>query len=112
MNKFIKNKAIIYAEINNMFNEQKKENKLNFTYKEGLIAGYLKGVEEAFKLFGIKDLNIDFFYLTNEDRMLVNEDNLPNMTDEEYSQWYNNSKIINGVRVGLPFILKPINDDN
>lgn len=35
---------------------------------------------------------------------LVYEDELPEMTEQEYAEWFKESKIVDGVRMGPPFI--------
>jgi hypothetical protein len=37
-----------------------------------------------------------------EETQLVYEDQLPKMSDEQYSEWFNKSKIVDGVRMGPP----------
>lgn len=36
--------------------------------------------------------------------ILINEDDLPEMTNEEYKEWFKESSIVDGVRMGRPFV--------
>lgn len=47
------------------------------------------GMYEAFKATGLK-----------VQESLMYEDELPEMTDDEYSDWYKTSQIVDGVRMG------------
>lgn len=38
--------------------------------------------------------------LVVDDRILMYEEDLPKMTDEEYSKWFETSVIVDGVRMG------------
>ncbi len=41
----------------------------------------------------------------------MHEDELPEMTDKEYNEWFKISEIVDGVRMGAPVLIEVNNEE-
>lgn len=100
----------------NKYTDNKKYNTILPVSWNDVKQAYIDGITEFLKMMdihmipGIKtsDLQLIIDKKTDRKKLLIPEDRLPDLSNEDWTKWYERSNVIFGIRMGEPYIIDKI----